>query len=222
MPSRIESATTTAFVFPKVMWNFVKRWWWIGLIIIVAVLVIVLYSKYKQAQLKDAFKRRKMEIIEATKINADKKYKDVFITTEGTNLKFIGKYKGHFHTEIKKDSITYVLASRGWFMDFWKGPILAVCPKDAIKDMWVKDVPSLLIHGESFSYDIGKGIYILEGEWSGFDIAISKRWVDQNILDMFQDYSSKLLLVQDQTVQQLDLDLKKKMKGVEDVVEDEQ
>lgn len=227
MPSRIESATDTAFAFPKAMWEIVKSYWWIVFIIVLVIVAIVLWSKYRNSQLKQAFVRRKLEVIEGTKINSEIAIKDVFISKDGANLKFVGKYVGHFNSEIegiKKEikEIYYVLASRGFLMDLWKGTILIACPKPALKHIYVGKKHSITLIGESLEYNIKTSMYTLEGDWKGFNVAISKNWIDRNILEMFQDYSAKLLVVQDQAIQQLDLELKKKMKGIEDVVEDEQ
>lgn len=233
MPSLVSKTTGDAFAFPKMFFGLLKSYWWVIVLMLVVGFAIYMWYKYRTAKINNAFRRRKMEIAQGAKMSKSPDIKNVYIHRKG-NYELLGPYLGHINVEVlgkstaeggkvskTKVDILYVLVSRGFILNIIEGPKLITAPADAVRSIWVDKKKAMLLIGDSISYDSIKDMFFVEGKWKGLNVTVSKDLIDKNILEMFQDYTAKLLQVQDQTVQQLDLDLKKKLKGVEDVVDDE-
>lgn len=211
------------------LWGFLKTVFPYIIVICVILLIIYLYVKYIAGKMSSAFGRRKLEIDRGSKASKDPSLKDVYYYKGNKNI-HLGKYKGHIissYTNIidgKKNTthkLLFVLISKGLLSDILSGPMLVCAPENAVQELWIKKKKNMLLVGKSFEYDLKKDMYFLTGKWGGLKVIVTKMLCDDSIMELTQDYVGKLFTVQDQMVQQLDIDLKKKMKGVEDVVEEQ-
>jgi len=242
MPNLITSSVQTTQNVGSVLGTFFKKTWWIFLIVALAIILLVLLIKLLLSKKYDTYGKRKLEIIKSAQIVRDKNIKKVLVY-DGKKFNDLGKYIGHAEADIliKKvpdnlseakrkaffkdntQTITYVLISNGFgsIIDFIFDPKILVAPVEAVKELWMDNQKNISVVAQSLEYNHTKKMYFATGLWKGLEVAVSRNLIDKNVLELFEDYTAKLGVVQDQTVQQLDLDMKKKMKGLQEEVDDD-
>lgn len=188
--------------------------WIIGAGILALIIWWVWFKEDKR--LNKAFGRRRIELETGAKLSKDPSIKFVYVWQSG-RLKKVGKYAGH----LVLDKHLYVLLRRHFVVDIVLGHKLIVAPVGAMKEIYEDKHKDMLLIGKGFSYDISKDMYVLNGEWKGLNISVSASLIDKNALELLEEYGNKIAKVQDQMVEQLDLELKKKLKTGEDVVSEE-
>ncbi len=185
--------------------------WIIGLGILGLIIWFFFFRKDKR--LEKAFGRRRIELETGAKLSKDPSVKFVYVWQDGF-LKKIGKYAGHIIIEKK----VYVLLTKHFIIDLFLRQKLIVAPKGAMKEIHDGKHKNLLLVGEGFTFDISKDMYILNGEWKWLNVKVSQELLEKNNLELLEDYSNKMGIVFDQVIETTDIDLKRKLKTGEDVV----